>query len=155
MSNDETAVPHLMKALEGNDADLATMARFSLVTLGKTEEVADDAVAALDTDDIYAPSILLDLYHRDPRAARAAIATGLETGSAKARATLSWIVAAMQDHALAAAIANLGDDADEEVRAAATWSMAWMNGAVLPPAPLQSGPIVPNARAVTSSATVP
>jgi hypothetical protein len=144
-----------LKTLESGDTALETMARFSLVALGKTEEVADDVVAALDIDDMYAPSILLDLYHRDPAAARAAIASGLETGNAKARATLSWIVAAVHDQALAEAIANLGNDTDEQVRAAAAWSLAWMNGAVPPPTPVEPQAAVPHDRAITSSATAP
>jgi len=92
-------------------------------------------VAAFDVDDTYAPSILIDLYDRDPNAARAAIRNGLETGSAATRATLSWVVAAVHDRTLTDAVADAGDDADERVREAATWSVGWLNA----PPPSVSG----------------
>jgi hypothetical protein len=110
----------------------ATMASFSLVALGKTAEVADAIVAALDVEDTYAPSILIDLYHRDPNVARAAIRNGLESGSATTRATLSWVVAAVHDTTLTDAVADLDDDANVQVREAAAWSVGWLNAS--PPA---------------------
>jgi hypothetical protein len=130
--HDESAVPYLVKALEGDDRAFATMASFSLVMLGKTEDIAEDVVAALDTDDIYAPSILIDLYRRDPGAARSAIVAGLQTGTPKMRATLAWVVAALHDRALAGTVAELSDDSDPQVREAATWSVAWLNSAPPP-----------------------
>jgi hypothetical protein len=148
--HDETAVPALLKALDGDDVPFATMASFSLVALGKTAETADAIVAAFDVDDTYAPSILIDLYHRDPNAARAAIRNGLYTGSAETRATLSWVVAAVHDRTLTDAVADAGNDADEQVHEAATWSVGWLNA---PPPSVSADPHAPaSERAVTSSA---
>jgi len=139
-----------LKAIDGDDVPFATMASFSLVALGKTAETADAIVAAFDVDDTYAPSILIDLYHRDPNAARAAIRNGLYTGSAATRATLSWVVAAVHDRTLTDAVADAGDDADEQVHEAATWSVGWLNA---PPPSVSADPHAPaSERAVTSSA---
>lgn len=121
---DETATPHLVKILQGEDSATATMAGFALVQLGKTQEAAEDLVAAVDVDDIYAPSILIELYKRDPTTARTAIAAGLQTGNAKARENLSWVIGALGDPVLVAAVADLRDDLDPQVRRAATWAVA-------------------------------
>ncbi|HEY2388149.1 MAG TPA: glycosyltransferase family 39 protein [Candidatus Binatia bacterium] len=150
--HDEAAIPDLLKAVDGDDVPFATMASFSLVALGKTAEVADAIVAALDVDDTYAPSILIDLYHRDPKVARAAIRTGLDTGSATTRATLSWVVAAVHDRTLADAVADLNDDASTQVREAAAWSAAWLSA---PPPAASAEPHAPAREHVLTSAAAP
>ncbi len=149
---DDGAVPDLVKALDSDDRSLAMMASFSLVALGKTEAAADAIVAALDVDETYAPSILLDLYHRDPATARTAIRAGLETGSVTARASLSWVVAATGDRTLTDAIADLRDDSNEQVREAAAWSVAWLNAPAIPPLSTAPRPAAAHDRAVTSAA---
>ncbi|MBI3767351.1 MAG: glycosyltransferase family 39 protein [Deltaproteobacteria bacterium] len=149
---DDAAVPYLEKALESDDHGFARMASFSLVALGKTTEVASEVVAAFDIDDIYAPSILIDLYHRDPESARAAIEIGLQTGTPKARATLSWVVAALRDRKLAEAVAELDDDSDERVREAAIWSVAWLHGAAPPMPSAEHEGSAPASSGITSSA---
>ncbi len=55
----------------------------------------------------------------------------------------------MQDRTFADAMVDLGNESDKQVRNAALWSIAWMNGAPIPP----SRTLESHGSTVTSSAT--
>jgi HEAT repeat protein len=128
---DQDAVPYLLKMQEITDFNIGSMAAFALVQLGRAQEAVDTVIAALDQDDTYFPSILIDFYRRDPDAVRPAVQAGLVGGTPRQRETLAYVSAVLRDPGLTIALMDLREDTDPRVRAAAAWALESLNEDVM------------------------
>jgi len=125
--NDQEAVPYLLK-MQSNDPNLSQVATLALVKLGRARECVEGLIAGLDQDDTHLPSLLIDLYRRNPDAVRPAIRDGLVGGTAKQREVLAYVTAVLNDPSLTAALADLREDSSDRVRAAAAWALVSLDG---------------------------
>jgi hypothetical protein len=101
----------------------ATMAAYALMQLGRTEDTAERVIDLMKADDTFMPSILIDLYRRDPQAVRPVFQEELRHGTPKQRETLGWVGAVVRDPALMPILERLCFDGYEPVRKAATFSV--------------------------------
>jgi HEAT repeat protein len=131
MLEDREAVPHLLAMLGSASFELNRAAAYALTRLGQVEATADAVVSLLHYEDVFLPSMLIDLHRRAPAAVVPAIARGMQRGTAKQRETLSWIAAALHDPALVPFVEELRTDREERVGAAAAWAGAALRGAAL------------------------
>lgn len=116
---DREAIPHLLVMLGSGHLDLARMAAYALMRLGQFDATVESIVALLNWDDVTTPSLLLDLYHREPERVGAAIRRGLLVGTPQERLSLTWIAAATRDGSLQDALVALRDDAEPGLKRAA------------------------------------
>jgi HEAT repeat protein len=121
--DDQEAVPHLLKLQESTEINMSSMAAFSLMKLGRASEAIDTLIGALDHDDTYFPSILIDLYRRDPDTVGAALQAGLVGGTPQQRETLAYLAGVVRDPGLNAALLDLQEDTSPRVRIAAAWAL--------------------------------
>jgi HEAT repeat protein len=124
---DQEAVPYLVK-MQANDRDLSTVATLALVKLGRAQECVEELIAGLDLDDTYLPSLLIDLYRRDPDTVRPAIRDGFVGGTAKQREVLAYVTAVLHDPKLTEALTDLREDSSPRVRVAAAWALDSLDG---------------------------
>src|SRR5262249_9227882 len=131
-ARERAAVPYLLMMLGQNDLGMKTVAAWSLAQIGVAEGTADAIIAMLRDDDMFLPSILIDLYRKDPATVRAAINRGLKTGFPKQKETLSWIAAVLRDPELRPALEDVSEGSDPRARDAASFALEAMDGSAIP-----------------------
>jgi hypothetical protein len=107
--DDHAAVPHLLVMLGSSDIEIAKFAAYALTRLGETAATTESLIALQHWDDVTMPSLLLDLYQRDPAAVRPAVERGLRIGTLQQRLALTWIAAASGDRELVPTLTELRD----------------------------------------------
>ncbi len=118
------AVPYLLTMVGGGATELTLDAAHALAKLGQVEGTAEVLVSLLQDEEVYAPSILLELYAADPARVRPLVTRALREGTSTQREALAWIAAAAHDPVLLAAVAAMREDPNLAVRRAAVAAVA-------------------------------
>ncbi len=137
-TGDREAVPYLLTMLSVTNFDLAVTAAHSLAKLGQVAGTVEFLVSLAGLDEIYTPSILLELYARDPDHVRPVLARGLVDGSIGQREALSWIAAASRDPTLVQMVAAMRNDGSVTVSRAATAATALVASTTNPSPPARA-----------------
>ena len=127
--DDHDSIPHLLVMLGSANLQMAKGAAYALMRLGQVEATVESLITLLEEDDIAIPSLLLDLYRRDPDRVRQAIASGLRHGTTQQQAALTWIAVASGDRMLRPALAELRDGADPSLRRVTEAALAALDAA--------------------------
>lgn len=123
VTGDRAAIPYLRKLVKSDNMGLIMAGVHSLIRLGEVQKTATAVVGFVKGDDAYMPSILIDLYRRDPDTVRPLIAEALRHGTATQRETLAWVAAVLRDPAFMPILERQCFDSDATVRKAAAWSL--------------------------------
>jgi hypothetical protein len=120
---DQASVPYLTKVLESPYPDMnATMAAYALMQLGRTEDTAERVIDLMKVDDTFMPSLLVDLYRRDPDHVRPLIEEEMRHGTGKQRESLAWVAAVVRDPAFMPIMERQAFDGYEPVSKAAVFA---------------------------------
>jgi HEAT repeat protein len=124
VTGERAAIPHLLALLGQPTSELTFVAAHALAQLGQIPGTAEALVQLLELDEIWTPSLLLELHAADPARVRPVLARALREGSGEQREAVTWIAAAAHDPALLDAITAMRDDRDAAVRRAAAAAVA-------------------------------
>ena len=78
---DREAVPYLTRILENRTPALDSMAAYALAQLGDPEATAEQVIERMKLDDSLMPSLLIELYRREPENVRPLIEETLRHGT--------------------------------------------------------------------------
>jgi HEAT repeat protein len=123
VTGDRSAIPYLRTFVTSDNIGLNMVGVYALMRLGQVQKTAAGVVKFMRDDDTYMPSILIDLYRRDPDTVRPLIAHALRHGSGKQREMLAWVAAVLRDPAFMPILERQCFDGYEPIRKAAAWSV--------------------------------